>query len=310
MAAILHLAEKQGESSQQGGWQKHMARRRYQRGTVRKRGKRQPVWELQWREDCITLEGKIGRRWRSCQLGPVAEMTYRQALKLADAHLNALNQGRVMPQSTITLERFVERNFIPDALPALKASTQRLYRSLLTVHLLPAFGHYRLSDITHLDLQRFVLLKMRQGLGWERANQLRQLASKLMATASKWGLLAGENPARGIELPEKTWVRVKHALSLIQVNQLLAILNEPVRTLAETAVLTGMRIGEILALRWQDVDFNLCHMRIERAYCRGVMGTPKTKSSRRTIPIPPSLCQALIQLRPSEPKSEALILLS
>jgi len=54
-------------------------------------------------------------------------------------------------------------------------------------------------------------------------------------------------------------------------------------------VLTGLRIGEILALRWRDVDFSSGEIRVEQACYRGLIGTPKTKGSRRTLPMPESL---------------------
>src|SRR5271165_6437909 len=53
---ILSNTEKQGGLDQQGGWQ-DMARRRYQKGSIRKRGKRHPVWELQWWTDTIGEDG-------------------------------------------------------------------------------------------------------------------------------------------------------------------------------------------------------------------------------------------------------------
>lgn len=296
MAAILQIAEKQGGLYQSGGWQKQMARRRYQKGTLRKRGKRNPIWELQWREDCITPEGKIERRLNTCLLGPIREITSRQARKLADERLRPLNLGKTMPQSTIQFSSFVEQHFIPNVFPTLKASTRNLYHSLLTVHLMPAFGERRLCDINTLDLQHFVLNKMGRGLGWERTNHLRQLMSKIFGTARKWDYASGDNPALAVELPEKTAVREKHVLNLEQIAKLLAALPEPVCTLVLTALLTGLRVGELLALRWGDWDIAAGQLRIERALCRGVLGTPKTKSSRRILPVPQSLREALIQL--------------
>jgi hypothetical protein len=70
---ILRNAEKQGELVQLGGWQKEMARRRYQKGNLRKRGKRNPVWELQWWTDCISLHGTLGRRRESTILGYLSD---------------------------------------------------------------------------------------------------------------------------------------------------------------------------------------------------------------------------------------------
>jgi hypothetical protein len=60
--AILSNAEKQGGLCQAGGWQiSNMARRRYQKGSIRKRGTRNPVWELQWWSDVIQANGQIGQ---------------------------------------------------------------------------------------------------------------------------------------------------------------------------------------------------------------------------------------------------------
>ena len=103
--------------------------------------------------------------------------------------------------------------------------------------------------------------------------------SKIFVTAKKWGFFAGDNPAIGVDLPEKTAVREKHVLLLEQIPQLLAALEEPARTMVLVGVLTGLRIGEILALRWRDVGFTSGEIRVEQACYRGLIGTPKTKSS-------------------------------
>src|SRR6266849_5022077 len=247
---ILLNAEKQGELAKSGGWQKQMARRRYQKGSVRKRGKRNPVWELQWWEDYLQDDGTIGRRRESCTLGAVSEMSLRQARKAAEEKLRLVNQGRQVPQSTMTLETFIDRYFVPNFLPTLKASTQERYRRTLNNHLLPAFGTSRLCDIGSLDLQRIVLQKMENGLGWESANHLRNLMSKIFALAKQWGYYNGDNPARSVKLPEKQPVREKHILQPGQIASRLGMLKEPVNTMVLLGVLTGLRIGEILALTW------------------------------------------------------------
>src|SRR5712692_2408327 len=121
---ILPNTEKQGGPVQTGGWQDEMARRRYQKGSIRKRGKRNPAWELQWWEDYIREDGSIGRRRRSATLGLVSEITFRQARKLAEDRLRPLNQGSLLPQSTIKYKDFVERYLVPLFFPTLKPSTQ------------------------------------------------------------------------------------------------------------------------------------------------------------------------------------------
>ena len=291
--AILPNTEKQGGLAQIGGWQKDMARRRYQKGSIRKRGKRNPVWELQWWEDYIKDDGSIGRRRQSAALGPVSELTLREARKLAEDRLRPVNQGRLVPQSTMKFRDFVERYFVPLFFPTLKPSTRKRYRQTLDNHLLPAFGKHRLCDIGTVDLQRFVLQKMGSGLGWESADHFRNLVSKLFEMAKKWNYYSGDNPRSGVSLPEKRAVREKHILQPDQIPHLLALLKEPVRTMVLLGILTGMRVGEILGLRRKDVDFASGQIRVEQAYYRGLFGSPKTKGSRRTLPLPGVLASAL-----------------
>jgi integrase len=294
--SILSDQEKQGGSYQLGGWQ-DMARRRYQKGSIRKRGKRRPVWELQWWADFINADGKIARRRESVILGYACEITKRQAAKLAEDHLRPINSGRSTPLSSLTFGQFVERHFVPNAFPTLKPSTQRRYRRTLDTHLLPAFGDTRLSDIGNLDVQRFCLQKMERGLGWEVASHLRNLMSRVFATAKKWGFYSTDNPADGVELPEKKAVRQKDVLTAEQARRLLWVLKEPCRTMVLVGILTGLRVGEILGLRWQDVDFDLKELRVEQAVYRGDVGSPKTKGSRRTLPLPEPVLEALLGFR-------------
>jgi integrase len=289
---ILANTEKQDGLDQQGGWQ-DMARRRYQKGSIRKRGKRHPVWELQWWADYIEADGKLARKRESTILGYACEMTRRQALKLAEEHLRPLNMGKVTPLSALTFGQFVERHFVPNFLPTLKLSTQERYRRTLDTHLLPAFGEIQLCEIGTLDVQRFVLQKMERGLGWETGAHLRNLMSKVFGMAKRWGFFALDNPAQGVELPEKKAVREKQVLTPQQIRALLILLKEPCRTMVLVGVLTGLRVGEILGLRWRDVDLINGLLRVEQAVYRGAVGSPKTKGSRRVIPLPESASKAL-----------------
>ncbi|MCI0351633.1 MAG: site-specific integrase [Acidobacteriales bacterium] len=281
-----------------------MARRRYQKGSIRKRGKRNPVWELQWWEDYIKLDGSFGRKRESRVLGLVSEMTRRQALKAAEELLAPLNSGKKNPLSTITLQEFVDQFFVPNAFPMLKPSTRARYRRTLDKHLLPAFGNQRLCDISTLDLQTFVLKKAESGLGWESCDHLRNLMSRLFTAAKKWGLSSRENPASGVELPEKRTVREKHVLTPEQVARLLGMLSEPCRTIVLLGILAGLRVGEILGLRWKDVDLALGQLRVEQAVYRGLLGSPKTKGSRRTLPLPQELISVLSRFH-SQPGQRA-----
>jgi len=73
--------------------------------------------------------------------------------------------------------------------------------------------------------------------------------------------------------------------------------SEPVRTLLLCAVLTGMRRGELFGLRWEDVDLESHRLFIRRALWRGRFVTPKSRRSRRTIDLAPTLRAALTKRR-------------
>jgi integrase len=74
---------------------------------------------------------------------------------------------------------------------------------------------------------------------------------------------------------------------------LLANLTDPCNTIVAVAVLTGMRTGEILALRWKRLDFERGTVEVAESYSNGQFGTPKTRSSRRVIPMSKPLRDSL-----------------
>ena len=92
--------------------------------------------------------------------------------------------------------------FEPGVLPTLKFATQEVYSALLRKHLTPRFGDQRLCDITRIEVQQYVLQKLKQGFAWETANHLRNLMSKVLGTAVSWDYLA-DNIVRGVKMPER-----------------------------------------------------------------------------------------------------------
>jgi hypothetical protein len=107
-----------------------VARPRWQQGWLFQRGKRTKKWIGRYREDVIGEDGQRCRRSRSVVLGPVREVSKRQAQRKLSEYLAAINQGTHKPEVMITFERFVLERFEPNILRTIHYSTQRLYRSL------------------------------------------------------------------------------------------------------------------------------------------------------------------------------------
>ena len=271
-----------------------VARRRYQHGSVFKRGKRRKVWVGRWREDVIQVDGKRGRIQRSVVLGLVSEIpTRRQARTLLDDRLRPLNQGRHQPQSIMRFRRFAEGQWSSLLLPTFKLSTQRGYRMILRKHLVPYFGDWRLCDISKLAIQQFVSEKFDLDLAWQTVRNCWIVLSTILDSATEFGYLTN-NPARGVKFPPQPPREEPQILGAGAFLRLLAQLPEPFKTMVVLAVLTGLRIGELLALRWRAVDLGAGILNIVESVFEGQFQKPKRETSVRRIPIGP-LAQSLLQ---------------
>jgi integrase len=91
------------------------------------------------------------------------------------------------------------------------------------------------------------------------------------------------------------------------VRNLAAALNEPARSITLLLVLTGLRVGELLALRWGSIDLNACLLRVCETVYDGHFDRPKTKRSARTIPIGRETAEILAALRPADVDPKSLV---
>jgi integrase len=272
---------------------KKMARSQYQNGCLFIRGKRRKVWVARWREDVVLADGSASRIMRSVVLGSTSEIAgRREARRLLDAHLSPINQGQYRPEGTMMFSKFVAECFEPGVLPTLKFATREIYSLLLRKHLIPQFGGHRLCDVSRVEVQQYLLNKLKQGFAWETTNHLRHLMSKVMGTAVNWEYISN-NPVRGTKMPERTLKRPHRFLSVEEVQRLIASCKEPTRTIVILATMTGLRIGEVLALRWGRIDPRRGTLLVAETCYKGHFGTPKTRASKREVPLAPVIMREL-----------------
>jgi hypothetical protein len=173
-----------------------MVRRRFQRGSLFKRGKREKVWVARWWEDVINADGTMERMRRSFVIGAVAELTTRRlAMRALSERLRSLNSGSQRPHAMRTLKEFVQMDWEPVVLPTLKHATQMHYKYMLRAHLIPAFGERRLPDIPREAIQTFLAAKLRDGFAWETVHHIRCALSKVLGAAEEWDYIS-DNPVR------------------------------------------------------------------------------------------------------------------
>ena len=267
-----------------------MARRRYQNGCLFKKGKN---WVLRYREDVLNSDGTLSRAHRCVVLGLFESK--KDARRAADSYLLQFNNGTRRPQSAISFEDFWNGYFAKEILPTRKFATQEVYRYIARVHLLPFFGRRRISDITRFDVQTFIGLKQKLGYAPKTLSHLRNLLSKVFSVAMKWGWL-NSNPANSVELPPMEIRREARVLTPEEISRLTQNLAEPARTIFILGLLTGLRIGEILGLKIQDINLSDGLVSVHRNVYRGhIQETPKTKHSERRVPLAACVLTAIGQ---------------
>jgi integrase len=259
--------------------------RRFQHGSLYKRGKRRKVWVARWWEDVIGADGAIERFRRFEILSTVAELPNRRdAERLLADRLRRINSGDYRPQSARTFREYIDGSWLPEVLPTLKYSTKNHYQYTLNVHLLPAFGDTQLRLISRDLVQNFIAAKLRSGLAWKTVKHLKTVLGTALGAAETAGHI-DTNPVRKTRFPRRGPAPERVPIAPEKIRTLLDALPEPSRSLAWLLVLTGLRIGELLALRWQDVDLEHSVLRVRQSVYEGHFDEPKTKHSSRTIPL-------------------------
>jgi integrase len=263
-----------------------MARnRRFQHGSIFKRGKRKKVWVARWWEDVIGSDGAVGRLRRSEILGTVADIpTRREAEQILADRLRQVNSGEHRPNSSRTFRDYAEASWLPEVLPTVKYSTTKYYQYMLRVHLYPMIGDIQLRLISRDVVQNLLNAKLRGGLSWKTVKHLRPVLGTVMGAAEIAELIPN-NPVRKTRPPRKGPVKERAVIAPEKIRELLDALPEPARSLAQLLVLTGMRIGELLALRWRDVDLKQNVIRVTQTVYEGHFDEPKSQRSRRSIPL-------------------------
>jgi integrase len=172
-----------------------------------------------------------------------------------------------------------------------KPSTVENVQSEVRVHLEPFFGDRPVDRITADDVADLIAALEAKDLVPKTIRNVIGTLSALMnfakAPRRRW---AAENPCDGAELPEIPETDEIRFLTMPELRTLVGharagIYQEIDRVLYLVAAMTGLRLGELLALRWRDVDWTAGVIRVRRNYVRGRYGTPKSRRSSRAVPM-------------------------
>ena len=267
-----------------------MARRRFQDPMPKKEGRWWYI--LTWQDELRS--GKRTRKRRRIKLAPAA-MPEREVRKIAAETLRPVNQGLITVGSATTFEEYTEAVYIPTMLPLLAKSSQERYRGVIKNHLKPNFGGMCLRDMTPLPLQRYLSGLAESALAFESRDKIRDVLSSILRSAVQYGYLV-TNPVEGLRLPRpKRGKLSKPYLRPEQFRVLLDAVPEPYASMVYVAVFTGLRISELVALRWRNVHED--SITIDERCCRGDWGAPKSESSNATIAVNSAVIDRIHALR-------------
>jgi len=175
-----------------------------------------------------------------------------------------------------------------------KPSTQALRRSVLTSHLVPAFGDLPLAEIDATKVERYKMAKLAEGLSAGTINLYVSTLAKCLHDAVEWGVLTVAPRTKFLRHPRHRFDFLSHE----EADRLVAAMpTEPWQTMATLALNTGLRIGEICGLQWNDIDMHGRQLVVRRSVVRGIVGSTKNNRERQ-IPLSAAAAGALAKIPP------------
>jgi integrase len=273
-------------------------------GHVRRRGERS--WEIKFDLGTDPKTGKRLTRYHS----------FKGTKREADAELTKLKAcadvGTYVDQAKTTVSEFLTRWLADWVELNLSKKTVEGYGDLIRIHVKPRIGAMAMQKVKPAILAELYsdLLKSgriakgkKPGLSPRTVAYIHTVLHRAFGHAHQWGMIAN-NPVAAMDSPRVTREEIL-ILTAEQIRSVLKTLRDT--TLYKIAALglsTGMRRGELLALRWADVDLDAAKLRVEQSLEETTAGlrfkTPKTKHGRRSISLPSSVVTELRGLRKTQ----------
>jgi integrase len=230
----------------------------------------------------LSRDPVTGERRQKHVSGPTRKACEAEIARLLERD----DRGEITSASRMTIADYLER-WLEAIAPNVRPNTLAGYRHKCTAHVIPLLGHRQLDKLTPLHVQTMNATLLGRGLSPTSVHHSHTILSSALSQAVKWGMLT-RNVCQAVDPPRKarpelkTWTRDDVA------RVLNAAEGDPLETLWRLALTTGMRRGELLGLRWIDVDLHRGVMAIRHTLVRGsgtayIASTPKSAAGQRSI---------------------------
>src|SRR6266571_1590779 len=236
--------------------------------------------------------------------------TRKEAYEKLQKALREQEQGTLVAGPQQTIRQYLEHWLEEVHKPAIRESSYVRYRRLLTNHILPILGKMQIRELTAQHVQALYARKLKEGLSPKTIKLIHTIIHQALKNAVRWRLVS-RNVCEDVSLPRQS----RHEIQPVTREQAQKLLETAkghrLEAILTLALATGMRRGELLALRWRDIDFESRSLQIQRSVMHLPGGhrihEPKTASGKRRITLPPFVVEALQhhRLRQLETKLKA-----
>jgi integrase len=268
-------------------------RQRYQAGSIRKAPRSQGfAWEFRYYYN----DEKGQRKAKSQTFDSTVYKTERAVRKAIEGQLSALNANTLAGRADVTFGQVIDR-YLTEELPALKHSTQMTNRSLLRVHIRPHWDDVRVADVEALEVKQWLNTLP---FGPASKARARNTISHLLDLAMLWKYIpVARNPMELVKVKGST-KRKKPIIILTpeQFKAIVRLLPEPYNLMVLVCGCLGLRVSEVLALKWKDIDWESGTLQVEQVFTHGqIQNSAKTQSSEGVLPLYGPLLMALMEWR-------------
>jgi integrase len=284
----------------------NVTRNRYQEGSLRKvrRKSGAEVWEYRYRNHAEP--GSPMRQKTFSVRDYPTESKMRRRLQEEKLRINDPESFREHNRPTfgLVLDRFETEERLEAIVKqptgestitgGFSWSTAAGYRSYIRTHVRQKWGSTPIAEMKPLDILEWLKALP---LSAKTRGHVRALMHLLFERAMLWGLMdLQRNPVDVVKLRGTSKRQKKpHILTPEQFQTLLTCLHNPHRTMVMVAMCTGMRVSEVLALRWEHINFETGEMLVQQGVVNGRIGKVKTEASNDYIPLDPAFAEILLK---------------
>lgn len=239
--------------------------------------------------------------------GTIRATTKKSAWEQFRAIMSETETGGFTEPNKITVAEHLQKWLVTIA-PDLGSTTVERYGQVCNMHIIPALGEVRLQKLQPMLIQEFInkcrkdgRLNGEGGLSARTTLHFYRIFKLALKQAVGWQLIKS-NPMDGVAAPSPDEAEIEVLDKAEAAQLLLAAQGRPIYSMVLLALTTGMRRGELLALRWSDIDFENNHLDVNQALIdtkdKGLeFKAPKSKAGKRRISLPAITIDELIRHR-------------